>query len=171
MPYLPTPCRSAAVLCRVLGPVLALAACSGPAHDAGTAQAAVAPQPVVHQAPVPDPGPYADLGIRIESLRLTGADYLLDFRYRVLDPAKAARLLNSRKRPYLLDEATGEKVFVPESSKLGPIRSSGRNLKKNRIYFALFVNPGRLIKPGAKVTVVLGGHRFEHLRVAGARGE
>ncbi|HUW62021.1 MAG TPA: hypothetical protein VMZ06_13555 [Candidatus Bathyarchaeia archaeon] len=103
-------------------------------------------------------------GIEVLSLRQTAGGYMLDFRYRVLDPEKAARLLDPKVKPYLVDEATGAKFIVPTPPKVGSLRASGR-LAVNKNYFMFFANPGNYIKGGNKVSVVIGELRIEHLTV------
>ncbi len=104
-------------------------------------------------------------GIEAQSLRLSGDDYLLDFRYKVVDPAKAKLVVNKKDSPYLIHEATGAQVGVPSSEQIGALRHTGGNLKPNTSYFVLFANPGRYIKRGDRVTLVMGKYRIEHLVV------
>lgn len=94
-------------------------------------------------------------GIKIESLRLTAAGYMLDFRFRVLDAAKAAPLFVRRIKPLLRDDASGAVVAVPVPPKTGALRSSN-DPKEGRTYFMFFANPGRFIKKHRKVTVTIG---------------
>ena len=107
------------------------------------------------------------LGIRMEGLRLSAAGYMLDFRYRVIDPAKAAPLLDKKVRPYLLDEASGAQLAVPDTAKLGQLRTTGRNkvIHDDRDYFILFANPGRFVQAGNKMTLVMGDLRIANLTV------
>lgn len=107
------------------------------------------------------------LGIRMEGLRLSAAGYLLDFRYRVVDPARAAPLLEKKTRPYLLDEASGAQLAVPDTAKLGQLRTTGRNkvVHGDRDYFILFANPGRFVQAGSKMTLVMGDLRIENIIV------
>lgn len=106
------------------------------------------------------------LGIRMEGLRLSAAGYILDFRYRVIDPAKAAPLLNRKIRPYLLDEASGAQLGVPDTAKLGQLRTTGRNkVLPEQDYFILFANPGRFVQSGNKMTLVMGDLRIRNLTV------
>lgn len=107
-----------------------------------------------------------DLGIVIVGLSLSGADYMIDFRYRVTDPIKAARLINKKNKPVLIDEKSGARVVVPFFPKLGAMRHTGGNLKKGKMYFALFANPGRFIKKGARVTIKLGKVELKHLVIS-----
>jgi hypothetical protein len=103
-------------------------------------------------------------GIQIIGIRQTAAGYMLDFRYRVTDPEKAAPLFVRKTKPYLIDQASGAKFAVPNPPKTGPLRTSDPP-QANRIYFIFFGNPGKYIKPGNKVTVVIGDFRVENLVV------
>jgi hypothetical protein len=152
---------SAAILC-VLALITLLAGC------------ATKPQmgyaPGAERAMPPDEPPRGGaenmLGIRMEGLRLSAAGYILDFRYRVLDPAKAAPLLDRKVRPYLLDEASGAQLGVPDTAKLGQLRTTGRNkVRPEQDYFILFANPGRFVQAGNRMTLVMGDLRIENLVV------
>jgi hypothetical protein len=103
-------------------------------------------------------------GVKVLQIRLSAEGYMLDFRYRVLDPGKAEPLFDRNKQPYLIDQATGAKFLVPESPKVGAMRST-RPPKQDKNYFILFANPGRYVKQGNKVTVVIGDFRAENLIV------
>ena len=111
-------------------------------------------------------GVEAQLGIRMEGLRLSAAGYILDFRYRVLDPVRAAPLMDRKIRPYLLDEASGAQLGVPDTAKLGQLRTKGRNkVVSNQDYYILFANPGRFVQAGNRMTLVMGDLRIENLVV------
>jgi hypothetical protein len=103
-------------------------------------------------------------GIRILGLRLSAGGYMLDFRYRVLDPTKAAPLLDRSVKPHLIDQASGAKVIVPSPPKIGPLRTT-QAPQAGRSYFVIFANPGVYIERGSKVTVVIGDFRAEDLTV------
>jgi hypothetical protein len=107
----------------------------------------------------------AQWGIRVIGIRRTAADYMLDFRYRLLNAEKAAALMNRKVKPYLIVEHTGRRLQVPVSYKLGPLRQSPKYAKVDRNYFMFFANPGREVKAGDKVTVVIGDFKAEHLTV------
>jgi hypothetical protein len=109
-------------------------------------------------------------GIRLLGIRTTAAGYALDFRYQVLDPKKAAPLLQRQYSlsPYVLVERSGAKLGVPFTDKAGSLRSSvtdADQIRAGRNYGALFANPARHVKPGDRVTVVLGDFKAEHLLV------
>jgi hypothetical protein len=109
----------------------------------------------------------AKLGIRITALRVTAGGYMIDVRYRVSDPARAKAFLAQKSKDiFLVDEATGARLGVPNTPKLGALRQRANgDVKTDRDYFVLFANPGRLLQPGAKVTLVAGGERIRHLAV------
>lgn len=104
-------------------------------------------------------------GIQVTALRLSAQGYMVDFRYKVLDPGKAAALADPNAKPCLVDQATGARLNVPRSPKVGPLRQSAQNLTGGKIYFALFANPGKVVKSGSKVTVAIGDFKAEDLVV------
>jgi hypothetical protein len=103
-------------------------------------------------------------GIKVLSMRQTAEGYMLDFRYRVIDEKKAAPLFSHKIKPYLIDQATGAVMAVPDVPKVGSMRSTRKPLK-DKNYAILFANPQKYIKPGSKVTVVIGDFRAENLVV------
>jgi hypothetical protein len=103
-------------------------------------------------------------GVKVLSIRQTAEGYMLDFRYRITDAEKAAPLFSPRIKPYIIDQATGAVMAVPDVPKLGSMRSTRKPLN-DRGYAILFANPQKYIKPGNKVTVVIGDFRAENLVV------
>jgi len=110
-------------------------------------------------------GPGEPWGIRVIGIRRTAADYMLDFRYRMLDPEKATAIMDRKIKPQLIVEKNGRTLQVPVSAKIGPLRQSPKFAKVDRNYFMFFANPGREVKAGDKVTVVIGDFKAEHLIV------
>lgn len=109
-------------------------------------------------------------GIKLLGLHVTAAGYVLDFRYKVLDPKKAAPIVQRQfsPTPYVLVERSGAKLGVPFTDKAGSLRSSvttPEQIKRGRNYTALFANPGQHVKPGEKVTIIFGGFKAEHVTV------
>lgn len=109
-------------------------------------------------------------GIKLLGIRLTANGYALDFRYKVLDPQKAAPILHRRfsPTPYVIVEHSGAKLGVPFTDKAGSLRSSvttTEQIKRGRNYTALFANPGKHVKPGDKVTIAFGNFRAESIVV------
>jgi len=103
-------------------------------------------------------------GIRILGVRLTAADFMLDFRYRVLDADKAKSLLSRQIKPHLIDQETGKKFEVPRT-RLGPMRQTAVKPQADRNYIIFFANTGNVLKRGSKVTVVIGEFVVENLVV------
>jgi hypothetical protein len=109
-------------------------------------------------------------GIKLLGIRLTANGYALDLRYKVLDPQKAAPIVQRRfsPTPMVIVERTGARLGVPFTDKAGSLRSSVttvEQIKRGRDYMALFANPGKHTKPGDKVTVAIGAFRAENLVV------
>lgn len=103
-------------------------------------------------------------GVRPLSIREAANGYMIDFRYRVIDDKRAAPLFNPKIKPYLIDQKGKAVMYVPNVPKVGSMRST-RKPFKDRNYAILFANPGKYIKPGNKVTVVIGELRIDNLVV------
>jgi hypothetical protein len=93
-------------------------------------------------------------GVEVVALRLTGAGYMLDFRYKVVDEAKAAELFERANKPALIHNATGATLEVPRPAKTGPLRPTNPP-EEGRTYFILFSNPG-VVRSGDEVTIKIG---------------
>lgn len=102
-------------------------------------------------------------GIELTSLRMTAAGRMVDFRYRVLNAEKAAPLFKRQTKPYLVHEASGKVLAVPNTAKVGSLRNSNMP-KPGKIYWMFFGNSGQ-VKSGDKVSVVIGNFRADHLIV------
>jgi hypothetical protein len=105
------------------------------------------------------------LGIEVVGIRESAAGFMLDFRYRVKDPEKALPVLSAQMKPYIIDQNSGNKLSVPTYPKVGSLRQRTREPEVDRVYFIVFANPGRLVKAGNKVTVILGDVKVEDLVV------
>jgi hypothetical protein len=115
--------------------------------------------------PVEQPDPIAETwGIEITSIRLSANDHMIDYRYKVLDAAKATDLFKRQIKPALIHQETGKVLAVPSTAKLGPLRNSNTP-KEGKIYWMFFGNAGHLVNAGDKVTVVIGDFRVEDLVV------
>jgi hypothetical protein len=125
-----------------------------------TRQAPAGPAPAV-QSPTPE----QLLGIEVVAIRSSAQGMMLDFRYRVVDPVKALPLMDHAIKPYLIEEASGARFGIPSSPTVGPMRQTSLRAEVGRVYWMLFGNPGRYVKPGNKVTLVFGEVRLEHLTV------
>jgi hypothetical protein len=154
--------RRVRVLGAVTGAVLVLAAVAGYelVHLSGAGPArseAISKQvsPLVSSG-----GLQARSGVRISQLALTGAGGLIDLRFQVVDPNRAASVHSPATPPMLVDERTG--VVVNELF-MGHQHRSG--MKAGQSYYLIFVNPGNLVERGSRVTVQLGAARVAHVAV------
>jgi hypothetical protein len=102
-------------------------------------------------------------GIQVVAVRLTAAGTMVDFRYRIVDAEKATSLVDRKKDPYLLDQASGAKLSVP-TSKVGALRATTKPIA-GRQYYILFGNTKYTIKAGSRVAVVIGEFKAENLTV------
>lgn len=99
-------------------------------------------------------------GVDLAGVHPVSSGLMLRLDYKVLDPARAAALADRKVRPYLIDEATGTALAVPAMEKIGELRQVA-SPEAGRTYFMIFGNPGRLVKRGSRVTLVVGNLRAE----------
>jgi hypothetical protein len=104
-------------------------------------------------------------GVKIVAARLSAADIMIDVRYQIVDPEKAKPLFARKIKPYAIIEKTGAKVGVPQASKVGSLRQRPETVEKDKIYFVFFSNPGRSLKSGDTISVVIGDFKVEHVKV------
>jgi hypothetical protein len=104
-------------------------------------------------------------GIELVAMRSTAAGHMLDFRYRVLDAVKAAPLLKQQAKPYLIHQSSGKVLSIPNTAKLGLLRTSTKNPQNGRTYWMFFGNHHKLIQKGDKVTVAIGDFRATDIEV------
>lgn len=103
-------------------------------------------------------------GVEIIGVKPVSSGYMLAFKYRIVDPAKA-RALNDRKlRPYLVDEASGIVLAVPAMENIGELRQGATPIA-DRTYFMVFGNPGKVVKSGSRVSIVAGNFQLDGLIV------
>ena len=101
-------------------------------------------------------------GIVPVALRLTGAGHMLDFRFKVLDPAKAATLIQHNSKPRLLDPLTGRDHDTPSMAKVGALRQTDSKLRAGKVYFIMFSNQHDALKAGDKVTIAFDDVKLEN---------
>ena len=118
-------------------------------------------QAAPENAPVPlSAGIEAQYGIRISQVAVTADGGMVDFRYVVTDPDKAASFaLDATSTPLLV--AQGSKVVVSETSPM----SHKQALHAGTTYFLLYRNAGGSIKPQSYITVSLGKLKLERVPV------
>ncbi|MEQ1505976.1 MAG: hypothetical protein ABMB14_27330, partial [Myxococcota bacterium] len=103
-------------------------------------------------------------GVEIEYVRQTAGGYMLEFRYRVVDPVKAAPLFDGAAKPLLTHLRTGATYVVPAPAKTGALRPSDPPLP-GHVYWMFFANPGKVVQPGDQVSVEIGAFRVDRLVV------
>jgi len=104
-------------------------------------------------------------GVEIVGARLSAAGYMIDFRYKVLDPEKAKPLFKLQTKPSAIYDKTGDLLHVPSSAKIGALRQRASVLEKDKIFFIFFGNPARTIKSGETISVTIGDFKAEHIKV------
>ena len=103
-------------------------------------------------------------GVEVLYVQQTAAGYMLEFRYKVLDPVKAAPLFDRQTKPMLTHVETGSKFVVPTPAKTGALRNSNPPLE-GHTYWMFFANPGKLVQPGEHVDIEIGEFKAEGLVV------
>ena len=119
-------------------------------------------------APPSWPGVGEAFGIKVTGLHLSAHGSIIDMRYRVFDKDKAAPLLDSKEKVYLVDDGHGgAKLGVPESPVIGAMRQTSRNhvIYTDRDYFILFVNPGKAVQVGDTLKLAVGDEIIDNLTV------
>ena len=94
-------------------------------------------------------------GVEVMHVRQTAAGYMLEFRYKILDPKKAKLLTKRKTKPVLTHVETGAKLVVPAPETTGPMRNT-YNQVAGMTYWMLFGNPAKLVKPGDHVDIKIG---------------
>jgi len=103
-------------------------------------------------------------GVDDLSVKAVESGEIIRFSYRVLDPAKAKVLNNKKNEPALLDPQAGVSLIVPSLEKVGQLRQSSTP-EAGKVYWMAFSNKGRKVKPGHRVSVVIGTFKAEGLPV------
>lgn len=105
----------------------------------------------------------ARYGIEVDLIAVTAANGLVEFRYQVVDPDKATRILHDTDlAPTLVEEADGATLTMS-----APPHQHGGELRLGGTYFFLMANSHNALHRGSKVTLVMGDVRVEHLTVRG----
>lgn len=126
----------------------------------------------VDAAPTPRAAPsgrlIANLGVELVSVGLSASGFMIDVRYRVVDALKAQALAERKVSPTLINQASGDRYYVPNVPKIGPLRQSATTKQPvlaGRVYFMLFANPDRRLRQGEKVSLHVGDAVVEDLLV------
>lgn len=98
-------------------------------------------------------------GIRITMLAVTAGGGAVDFRFQVVDPDKASVYLHGTEDlPVLIVEGSGARIEAPN-------HAHTTAYQYGIVYYMLYGNPRSVIRPGTKVTAVLGDLRLRHIVV------
>ena len=89
---------------------------------------------------------------------------LIRFSYQVLDPNKAKMLNDKTINAFLIAPAAGIRLSVPSLEKVGQLRQSSTP-ETGKVYWMAFSNPGRRVKRGDHVDVVIGQFHADGLAV------
>jgi hypothetical protein len=89
---------------------------------------------------------------------------LIRFTYQVLDPNKAKMLNDKTINAFLIAPAAGIRLSVPSLEKVGQLRQSSTP-ETGKVYWMAFSNPGRRVKRGDHVDVVIGQFHADGLAV------
>jgi hypothetical protein len=99
-------------------------------------------------------------GIDEISVRSISSGSAVEFRYKVIDPAKAAVLNDSNATPTLTDQKSGQKLVVPQMENVGALRQVGKPVA-GKEYWMIFQDPHRVVKPRSHVDISVGAmHLF-----------
>ncbi len=99
------------------------------------------------------PVEWSDWGIEPIHARVTANGYMIEFRYKVVDPEKAVILSDRKQFPYMLSMKSRAKLSVPYFPTVGFIKSNRRFLHPGRNYSAMFSNEGTHLLRGDTVRI------------------
>jgi hypothetical protein len=101
-------------------------------------------------------------GIDSLSVKSVESGEMIRFSYRVSDPEKAKVLNDKKAEPFLADPQARVKLVIPTLEKVGQLRQSSTP-EAGKSYWMAFSNKGRFVKPGDRVTVMIGQFRANGL--------
>jgi hypothetical protein len=152
------PSRPDLLVCGLLLTIAAITVARGEAPAPPAAE--VAPEPGVEYMPAPrHPREKSYMkrkwGVDILFVRQTAAGHMLEFRYRVIDPEKAAPLFVRLTKPLLIHPRSGLSAGVLTPAKTGALRNSDLPLA-DHTYWMFFPNPGNAVRAGDEVDIRIG---------------
>jgi hypothetical protein len=103
-------------------------------------------------------------GIDSPTVKAVEAGELIRFNYHVLDPQKAKAINDKKNDAYLVFPDAQIRLSVPSLEKVGQLRQSSEP-EAGKTYWMAFSNPGRRVKRGDRVNVVIGLFHAEGLVV------
>jgi hypothetical protein len=98
-----------------------------------------------------------EYGIRLTLVGVTAAGGMVDVRYRVVDPVKAAKLIDEEEGGIMpmVYVGNGDVMLMPD------MHMREQKLVAGRVYFVLIPNTQNAVKRGSVVTVVFGNVAVE----------
>lgn len=103
-------------------------------------------------------------GVDSLTVKTAEAGELVRFSYRVIDPEKAKVLNDKKYQPALNCPEQSISLVIPSLEKVGQLRQSSTP-EAGKSYWMAFSNPGRRVKRGDRVDVVIGQFKAEGLIV------
>ena len=94
-----------------------------------------------------------DWGVEPVHARVTANGFMIEFRYKVLDPKKALILSDRKDFPYMISQKSRAKLSVPYFPTVGYVKSNRGFLHQGRNYSALFSNENQHMRRGDKVKI------------------
>ena len=104
-------------------------------------------------------------GIEVVRIKPAANGMMLDLRYRVIDLKKAREMIKQTTTITLIDQTSGAILPIPNMAKVGKLRNLPNADETWKIYWIFFSNPGGKVKPGSKVTLVLGDVQIKDITV------
>lgn len=103
-------------------------------------------------------------GVDSLSVKAVESGELVRFSYHILDADKAKTLNDKKLEAYLIAPGAGIRLSIPSLEKVGQLRQSSTP-EAGKFYWMAFSNPGRRVKRGDHVDVVIGQFHADGLAV------
>ena len=103
-------------------------------------------------------------GVDVTGVRLLADGWMLEFKFRVVDPLKAGPILDVNAKPYLVDDRSGAVLSVPAMENVGELRQHTAP-RVGRSYFMIFGNANKIVARGSDVSVMVGRFAAQALPV------
>jgi hypothetical protein len=102
----------------------------------------------------------------VDSFRVKSVESgeMIRFSYTVIDADKAKPLNDKKANPALIDERARVSLVIPTMEKVGQLRQTGTP-EAGKSYWMVFSNKRIVVKPGDRVSVVIGKFRVDGLTV------
>ena len=104
-------------------------------------------------------------GIEAPSVKAVESGVIIRFTYSVVDPEKAAVLIDKKFEPVLQCPDKRVQLVIPSLEKVGQLRQAPHNVEAGKSYWMAFSNSGRPVRPGDRVDIVIGNFRVRGLIV------